>query len=98
MLRRRLKSHGMRALYVLIRRSQGAKDEIIADEIGHSSNGACIKSTYGGVPDSWRNGGGPNMKWLPTSFPVAWAELEKNGWKAEYPPSSLKGKKRQCKA
>ena len=98
MLRRRLKSHGMRALYVLIRRSQGAKDEIIADEIGHSSNGACIKSTYGGVPDSWRNGGGPNMKWLSTSVPVAWAELEKNGWKAEYPPSSLKGKKRQCKA
>ncbi len=94
-LRRQLKSHGMRAFYVLIRRSQGATDEIIANEIGHSSNGACIKSTYGGVPDSWRNGGGPNMKWLPTSVPVAWAELEKNGWKAEYPSSPLKaeGKK-----
>lgn len=82
-LKRKLTSHGAgRAFYVLVRRSQGTKDEIIADEIGHSSNGACIKSTYGGVPESWRNGGGPNMKWLPkgshcarflSSHPSSWA-------------------------
>ncbi len=80
-LKRTLKSHGMRAFYVLIRRSQGASDEQIADEIGHSSNGACIKSTYGGVPDEWRTGKGPNFSWLPTTAPLAWAKLEENGWK-----------------
>lgn len=74
-LKRKLTSHGMRAFYVLVRRSQGIKDETIAFEIGHSSNGACIKSTYGGVPDSWRNGGGPNMKWLPTATKPAWEKI-----------------------
>lgn len=58
-LKRKLTSHGMRAFYVLIRRSQGASDEQIAVEIGHTSNGACIKTTYGGVPDEWRTGKGP---------------------------------------
>jgi hypothetical protein len=71
-LKRILKSHGMRAFYVLVRRSQGATDEQIAFEIGHSSNGACIKSTYGGVPQNWRNGGGPNLKWLPSKSKPAW--------------------------
>ena len=65
-------SHGMRAFYVLIRRSQGATDAQIAFEIGHTSGGACITSTYGGVPESWRNGGGPNLQWLPAGEP-AWA-------------------------
>ena len=69
-----IKSHRMRAFYVLVRRSQGATDEQIAFEIGHSSNGACIRSTYGGVPESWRNGGGPNLSWLSKSKP-AWSEL-----------------------
>jgi hypothetical protein len=78
-IERKLTSHGMRAFYVLVRRSQGASDEQIAFEIGHSSNGACIKSTYGAAPASWRNGGGPNLSWLPSV--LAWAELEKNGWK-----------------
>ena len=88
-LKRKLKPHGAgRAFYVLVRRSQGAKDEVIADEIGHSSNGACIKTTYGGVPENWRNGKGPNMKWLPTKVPVAWAELEANEWK--FPTVDLK--------
>jgi integrase len=82
-LKRKLTSHGMRAFYVLIRRSQGASDEQIADEIGHSSNGACIKTTYGGSPEEWRSGKAPNFSWLPTKVPVAWAELQKNGWKFE---------------
>jgi hypothetical protein len=80
-LERKLTSHGMRAFYVLVRRSQGATDEQIAHELGHGSNGACIRTTYGGVPDSWRTGGGPNMQWLPEDVPLAWAELERNGWK-----------------
>ncbi|HEV2380842.1 MAG TPA: site-specific integrase [Terriglobia bacterium] len=84
-LKRKLTSHGMRAFYVLIRRSQGASDEQIADEIGHSSNGACIKTTYGGSPEEWRNGKAPNFSWLPANVPVAWSELEKNGWKFPKP-------------
>lgn len=76
---RRLRSHGMRAWYVLVRRSQGASDAQIAHEMGHTSGGACITSTYGGVPDEWRRGEGPHMKWVPTQF--AWEELQKNGWK-----------------
>ena len=70
-------SHGMRAFYVLVRRSQGATDAQIAFEIGHTSGGACITSTYGGVPESWRNGGGPNLQWLPAGEP-AWACLKKD--------------------
>lgn len=85
-LTKKLTSHGMRAFYVLIRRSQGASDEQIAFEIGHSSNGACIKTTYGSAPESWENGGGPNLSWLPEV--PAWAELEKNGWKFPKPPKT----------
>jgi len=79
-LARKVTSHGMRAWYVLIRRSQGASDAIIAWEIGHTSGGAVIASTYGGVPENWRNGGGPNLKWLPEGDP-AWADMEKIKWK-----------------
>jgi hypothetical protein len=72
-LKRKLTSHGAgRGFYVLVRRSQGATDEAIAFEIGHSSNGACIKSTYGGIPDNWRNGGGPHLSWLPLKADLAW--------------------------
>ena len=71
-LKKKLTSHGMRAFYVLVRRSQGASDEQIAWELGHQSNGACIRSTYGGVPENWRKGGGPNLKWLPTNVKPAW--------------------------
>lgn len=78
---RKLKSHGMRAFYVLVRRSQGASDAQIAHEMGHTSGGACITSTYGGVPDEWRRGEGPHMSWIPKKF--AWEDLQKNGWKFE---------------
>jgi hypothetical protein len=74
-LNRKLTSHGMRAFYVLARRSQGATDEQIAWEIGHSSNGACVKTTYGGVPENWRNGGGPNLSWLPAVAKPAWETI-----------------------
>jgi hypothetical protein len=60
------------------RRSQGVRDEVIAHEIGHTSGGQCIRSTYGGVPANWLNGGAPNLSWLPTKIPPVWAALEKN--------------------
>lgn len=93
-LKRVIKSHGMRAFYVLIRRSQGASDEQIADEIGHESNGLCIKTTYGGSPEEWRTGKAPNFSWLPTTAPLAWAKLESNGWefpKPEPEPEEVAG-------
>jgi len=95
--KRKLRSHGMRAFFVLVHRSWGVADEEIAFKLGHSSNGACIRTTYGGVPDNWRNGGGPKMSWLPTKAPLAWAQLEANGWTANFPPSTIKGKKRDPK-
>jgi integrase len=82
-LKKKLTSHGMRAFYVLVRRSQGATDEQIAWELGHQSNGACIRSTYGGVPENWKNGGGPNLKWLPSTIKPAWETIppKHNGMK-----------------
>ncbi len=80
-IKRKLTPHGAgRAFYVLIRRSQGIRDEVIAIELGHTSGGQCIKSTYGGVPPNWLNGEAPNLSWLPKKVPLAWAELEKQGW------------------
>lgn len=80
-MKRRLRPHGAgRAFYVLTRRSQGAKDEVIAYELGHQSNGACIRSTYGGVPLEWQTGEPPNLGWLPSKAPIAWARLQANGW------------------
>ena len=72
---RKITSHGMRAFYVLIRRSQGVSDAIIAWEIGHTSGGAVIESTYGSAPLNWQNGGGPNLKWLPKGK-LAWEAIE----------------------
>ncbi|MBE0544216.1 MAG: site-specific integrase [Verrucomicrobia bacterium] len=72
---RKITSHGMRAFYVLIRRSQGVSDAIIAWEIGHTSGGAVIESTYGSAPLNWQNGGGPNLKWLPNEK-LAWKSIK----------------------
>lgn len=78
---RKITSHGMRAFYVLIRRSWGINDAVIAVELGQGSGAGLIATTYGDVPPNWRNGGGPKLSWLPEGKP-AWAELEKNGWKS----------------
>ncbi len=60
--KRKLTSHGAgRAFYVLVRRSQGTRDEVIAHEIGHTSGGQCIRSTYGDAPANWLNGEAPNL-------------------------------------
>ena len=76
---RKITSHGMRAFYVLIRRSWGIDDGQIAVELGQRSGAGLIATTYGDVPPNWRNGGGPKLKWLPKGE-TAWAELEKAGW------------------
>jgi hypothetical protein len=71
---RKITSHGMRAWYVLIRRSHGTPDSCIAWEIGHTSGGVLIAQVYGTVPSSWMNGGGPKLKWLPEGDP-AWTVI-----------------------
>ena len=43
-------SHGMRAFYVLVRRSQGATDAQIAFEIGHTSGGSVCHQHLRGSP------------------------------------------------
>jgi integrase len=67
-------SHGLRAFYVLVRRSQGATDACIAAELGHQTGGSTVERVYGGIPLNWLNGGGPNLSWLPTGKP-AWTML-----------------------
>jgi len=72
----------MRAFYVLVRRSWGIDDQVIAVELGQGSGAGLIATTYGDVPANWRNGDGPKLNWLPDPAQYAWAEFQKNGWEA----------------
>jgi integrase len=67
-------SHGLRAYYVTVRRSQGVSDAQIAAEIGDKSGAAIIVSTYGAVPPNWR--GSEALSWLPTKGKPAWEVLK----------------------
>jgi hypothetical protein len=63
---------------VRVRRSQGADDATIAGELGQTTNGKLIRSTYGN-PDDMH--GGSLFDWLPEDdkhqpAPVAWAALD----------------------
>jgi integrase len=51
-------SHGLRAFYVTVRRSQGASDAQIAAEIGDATGATLIASTYGAVPPNWTGSAG----------------------------------------
>jgi integrase len=68
-----MKPHGFgRAYYVRVRRSQGADDPTIAVELGQTTNGKLIRSTYGDPLDPV---GGNLHDWLPAQGPAAWAQL-----------------------
>lgn len=69
-LPRKITSHGLRAFYVLVRRSQGIADGQIAAEIGDKTT-TLIASTYGGIPPKWK--GGPEISFMPTKGKPAWA-------------------------
>jgi integrase len=75
-IKKHVTSHGLRALYVWIRRSQGADDSQIAFEIGHSS-ALMIQRVYGSCPAHWRTGKAPNYSWRPTGE-AAWSKLDLN--------------------
>lgn len=64
--------HGMRAYYVRVRRSQGASDATIADELGESTGAAIIVSTYGRA-DQIRGDG--RFDFLPAEGAPAWTQL-----------------------
>lgn len=66
-------SHGLRAYYVTMRRSQGAPDGQIAAEIGDKT-ASLIETTYGAIPPNWR--GENPLSWLPSGFPPAWTYFD----------------------
>ena len=69
----KIHAHGMRAYYVRCRRSAGADDLTIAVELGQSSGGSLIRSTYGDGRDVVGDG---RFDWLPEAdVPVAWTRL-----------------------
>jgi len=80
-LKKKFISHGMRAFYVLVRRSHGASDAQIAWEINHTGGVGTLEIVYGGIPPHWLQGQGPKLSWMPKGKPA---------WKAIRP---LKGKK-----
>lgn len=63
-------SHGLRAYYVTVRRSEGISDAQIAAEIGDATGAAIIAQTYGAVPPNWQ--GGDALGFLPSDRPPAW--------------------------
>jgi integrase len=69
-------SHGLRAFYVLVRRSNGISDSQIAWEINHVGGVATLEKVYGGVPPHWLQGNGPKLGFIPRKEP-AWKILEK---------------------
>jgi hypothetical protein len=73
-IKRHMTSLSLRALYVWVRRSQGAEDGQIAFEIGHSSP-LMIQRVYGSCPPHWHTGKAPNYSWRPTGEP-AWSKLD----------------------
>lgn len=62
-------SHGLRAYYVTLRRSQGIPDGQIAAEIGDKT-ASLIETTYGSIPPNWR--GKKALSWIPSGFSPAW--------------------------
>jgi integrase len=73
--------HAMRAYYVKVRRSQGEDDTTIALELGQTTNGKLIRSTYGDPQDLV---GGQLFDWLPEDCAPAWNLL--GTWKPVQKP------------
>ena len=76
-LKKKFTSHGMRAFFVLVRRSQGASDTQIAWEVNHTGGVGTLESVYGGIPPHWLQGKGPKLAWVPKGDP-AWCASKKS--------------------
>ena len=68
----RRRPHAMRAFYVMVRRSQGVLDALIASELGERSGERLIVSSYGD-PETIRGDG--RLDWLPQYGEPAWTVL-----------------------
>ena len=68
-------SHGLRAFYVTVRRSQHVPggDLQIAAEIGDKTGATMVENTYGAMPDNYYDENAPSMKWAPEQ--PAWMVL-----------------------
>lgn len=58
-------SHGCRAFYVWVRRSEMAPDGLIAAEIGDATGAPIIAKHYGPLPPNWYNSKVGKITWLP---------------------------------
>ena len=74
-LKKKFISHGMRAFYVLVRRSNGVSDSQIAWEINHIGGVTTLEKVYGGIPPHWASGKGPKLSWTPSRKP-AWESIK----------------------
>jgi hypothetical protein len=73
---KKLTSHGDRAFYVLVRRSNGIHDSQIAAELNQIGGLETLRTSYGVVPQHWLEGKGPKLKWLPADRKdYAWSAL-----------------------
>jgi integrase len=68
-------SHGARAYYVGVRRSEFVADGMIALELGDVSGPSIIEKHYGPLPPNWRDSKEGKLTWLPLNGKPAWAEL-----------------------
>lgn len=74
-LPKKFTSHGARAFYVFVRRSQGASDAQIAYEINHVGGVATLEKVYGIAPPHWRNSKAGPLSWIPKGDP-AWTKIK----------------------
>jgi len=74
-LKKKFTSHGARAFYVFVRRSQGATDAQIAYEINHVGGVATLEKVYGIAPPHWRNSKAAAISWIPKGSP-AWKRIQ----------------------
>ncbi len=70
-------SHGCRAFYVMVRRSEFVSDGQIAAEIGDVSGAPIIIKHYGPLPPNWMDSKEGKITWLPKGKP-AWDKVAEN--------------------
>jgi len=70
-------SHGMRAYYVGVRRSEFIPDAVIAAEIGDKTGASIIESTYGPLPPNWKTATAGKITWLTEKGEPAWEVFRK---------------------
>ena len=73
--KKKLTSHGARAFYVFVRRSQGATDSQIAYEVNHVGGVSTLEKVCAIAPPHWRNSKAGAISWVPKGSP-AWKKIQ----------------------